>query len=354
MKSRVLVASVIMALAGCSSAPVDNSPTAPTAVLKTDYVLNGALLPDGHGSELIYTRLDRQLNTDKFEADAWVMRQLLGKMHANRIARLDKNLVWEVFPEDKSYTECALKGCQSALPKAFTTGAKQEEGAAATPDANACPTTVTKRRFEVVTNPDSRDVNGFRAKQNTLIWSVTVEDAQKHTMESALTVDLWTTDPNAPMSDALTTMAAYNGAYAKAVYGEGGGLDRYIPGELARLLLDKLTGGLDSPEAKRTLEQLAAIKGLPISKKVELRLTGTVCETAVAEKQDTSVDYTDPQKALKQLAGGFLKKKVEEQVVPGKEEPVFRYIYDVKSLSVESVRDAEFEVPAGYKLADRK
>lgn len=354
MKSKLLVASVIVALAGCSSAPVDNAPVAATAVLKADYVLNGALLPDGHGSEAIYTRLDRQLNTDKFEADAWMMRQLLGKLHANRIARLDKNVLWEVFPEDKSYTECPLKGCQSVLPKAFTTGAKQDDGANTAPDANACPTTVTKRRFEVVSTPESRDVNGFRAKQNTLIWSVTVEDSAKRSMETALTVDLWTTDPSAPMSDALKTMADYNAAYVKAAYRDAGGLERYIPGELARFLLDKLTGGLDSPETKRTLEQLAAIKGLAISKKVELRMTGTVCEETVAAKQDTGVDYTDPQKALKQLAGGFIKKKVEEKVIPGKDEPVFRYIYDVKSLSVESVRDSEFDVPAGYKLMDRK
>lgn len=119
-----------------------------------------------------------------------------------------------------------------------------------------------------------------------------------------------------------------------------------FPASWQRLLLDKLTGGLDSPETKRTLEQLAAIKGLAISKKVALRMTGTVCEETVAERQDTGVDYTELQKALKQLAGGFIKKKVEEKVVPGQDEPVFRYIYDVKSLRVESVRDNEFDVPA--------
>jgi hypothetical protein len=357
MIRKLLGAGVALALGGCASAPVDTSPQAPTAVLDAKYALNGALLPDGHGTSITQTRLDRQQTSGSFEADTWVVRQFMGKGESQSISRLDKNLLWLVDPDSKTYQECPLRGCENPMSKLMRAQKQAEEHEPAPvsePADERCPTTVKSSQFDVKSTGEKRSINGFAATQNIVSWAVAIEDQQQRSTETRLTVDLWTTDPTAPMSDALKVMADYNAAYRKAAFGEGDAFGYFMSPEVAAMLLNYLRGLMDNPETKRALEKLAQIDGLPVSTKVEFNVKGNACAEEKTVEKEAAIDYTDPQKALQQLAGGFMKKKAEESFAPGADEPLFRYVYEMTGLSIKPVRDSAFEVPAGYKLMNRQ
>ena len=53
------------------------------------------------------------------------------------------------------------------------------------------------------------------------------------------------------------------------------------------------------------------------------------------------------------MLGGFFSKKAKEYVEPKPGDPLFRYIYEVKSVKLNQERDSTFEIPAGFKMMDR-
>ena len=110
----------------------------------------------------------------------------------------------------------------------------------------------------------------------------------------------------------------------------------------------------DKQKVRDVLSKLSIIKGYPISMKVEWFADENEClEKQEPEEKEDGIDFSDPEEALKDIVGGLFKKSIEKKFQRNPEEPILRYILEVKNISMESVNDGKFEVPSDYKLMDR-
>ena len=106
------------------------------------------------------------------------------------ITRLDKDVVWELNPPKKTYTERPI-----ALPASTEVKAERKQSG---PEQK--PYKIVKSEIKVTKTGAAKDINGFACKEYIITWEVVMEDtASKGKVTQVMTTDMW----NAPLTDKL-------------------------------------------------------------------------------------------------------------------------------------------------------
>ena len=359
-----LLAAPALLLAACASAPKDTTPVNDTSVIRSEYRMDGVIFPAAKMTEVRYTRADQQRIDETTEFDSWLARKLTGNAESTVITRLDRNLIWEIHKESKSYTECPLTGCDDATlwdqirsDMGGDEDTSEDEDNASSFDptgGESCQLTAQKPVFKVTAKDKGRTINGYKADQYVVSLEIAMKDKDGNKDTNLITMDFWVAEHDAAINSAL----AMEKTFSDALYSKVNPLDRFVSADINALLASMLA---NSAELKKIGEQLSKIQGYPVSVKMEWFSEKNTCPQTAAteEKEDSaSFDVNDPVGSLGSMASGFLsgiaKKEVEKRFTPTADKPVLTYIQNVKSIGIEGRHDSLFNLPHGYKLQDRR
>lgn len=368
-KSLLTLAIGLVFVSGCATKKeaADTTPLNPTVVLTATTAMSGYVLPDSTGTQTVYTRSTVRRIDNVWNRQNWVSRKVLGNVNETQIGFTERNLSWHFNNPKKTYVECPLYGCSPNIWKMLAddeAGEESEEESFSPNTPDTCPLT-SKTTYDVIDKKVTRQINGFNANQYQLVWTVTNTDDKNRKDEHKIVMDFWMTAPNEGMKDAWKINGEFQNGYLKAVGANDSTLGRFL-GDQVYKPLAAISGDIEkNPDMKALNGKLSALKGYPISIKLDWYLgTGNTCPEVAAERNaktennDDQIDLKDPVGSLGSLAGGFLKAKAKAAVAkkfqrdPAK--PLMRFVYDVTSVGLEQKHDSVFMVPAGYKLTNRE
>jgi len=284
---------------------------------------------------------DKRADDNTMKMVGGIMGALAGKPQTSvEITRLDKDLVWALNPPKKTYTERPI-----ALPAGTETKAERRQSG---PEQK--PYKIVKSELKVTKTGAAKDINGFTCKEYLITWEVVMEDtASKGKVTQVMTTDLWNTPLTDKLKQAQQVEAEFNRSYVKKLDVE------MSPQETDRLGAGMLTSmyGLDPKETAGKLEQvgkeMAKIEGYPIVTEVKWQ----VKNDSAAKKPEPKEEPEEPPTSL----GGLIGNKIAKSIAPSKpkeEGVVFSSYHEVKSISLDAVPEASFEVPADYKKVEEK
>lgn len=369
MKKYIILSFVGLGLVGCATKKetVDTTPKNPTVVLTANTAISGYILPDSTGAQTVYTRGTVRRIDNIWNRQSWVSRKVLGNVNETQIGFTEKNLSWHFNNPKKTYIECPLFGCATNVWKQLIDEESDEESEeeSFSPNTSATCSLTSKATFDVIDKKNSRQVNGFNASQYQLVWNVTNTDDKGRKDEHKIVMDFWMTAPDEGMKDAWRINEEFQNNYLKAVGANDSALGRFL-GEQVYKPLAAISGDTEKSDTMKVLNgKLSALKGYPISIKLEWYLAnGNTCSEALekrnanTEKNNEQIDFKDPVGSLGSLAGGFLKNKAKTTASKKFErdpaKPLIRFVYDVTSVGLEQRNDSIFMIPSGYKLANRE
>ncbi|MDP2561088.1 hypothetical protein [Psychrobium sp. 1_MG-2023] len=355
MKLAIPLSLIALAISGCATKKqVDNTPLQETAVVKAEYSVTGLYSPDFHGKQTVLTRDNLRSIREKTTFDSWLLRW--ANFDEARIADIKQNKSLYVDYDDKEYSECGLSGCNTSFLKEIEgPGIEQDESEDhQSYEEIGCSVSLANNSFDVDKTGRTRTINGFDTQEYKVKWSTEFKDSLGKIDKNVITFDFWTTDQNQSMNQALTTHGQFQTNYANS-------LDDNHP--LMRLLgangykaIAAFTGDMDNQEHQFNGEigrKLAQIKGYPISIKLEWNQKLEACKE---QRSSTSgpIDYTQNISDIgSQMLGSLVEKGKETLMEAWMKDPVIRYVYEIKSVSIEQVRDSKFQVPADYKIVNR-
>lgn len=255
------------------------------------------------------------------------------------ITRLDKDLVWDLNPPKKTYTERPI-----ALPAGTEVkGERRQSG----PDQGK-PYKIIKAELKVNKTAATKDINGFPCTEYLVTWELVLEDtASKGTVTQMMTTDLW----NTPLTDKLKQAQAIEAEFSKKLMQKLG--LSLSPEEANQLGAGMLTSmyGLDPNETAGKLEQvgkeLAKVEGYSIVTEVKWQVKD---DSAAAKKPEP-----EPEPAPRSLRG-LIGKELAKSMTPDKpkdEGVIFSSYQEIKSVSLDAIPETEFEIPEGYKKAEQ-
>jgi hypothetical protein len=265
---------------------------------------------------------------------------LAGKPQTSlEITRLDKDVIWDLNPPKKTYTERPI-----ALPAGTETKAERRQSG---PEQK--PYKIVKSELKVTKTGAAKDINGFACKEYLITWEVVMEDtASKGKVTQVMTTDLWNTPLTDKLKQAQQVETDFNRSYVKKLGVE------MSPQETDRLGARMLTSmyGLDAKETAGKLEEvgkeMAKVEGYPIVTEVKWQVKN---DSAAAKKPEPE---PEPEPAPTSL-GGLIANKLARQATsdkPKEEGVLFSSYHEVKSVSLDAVTETNFEIPDGYRKVE--
>ncbi|MGH7266260.1 MAG: hypothetical protein ACREMB_15650 [Candidatus Rokuibacteriota bacterium] len=275
------------------------------------------------------------------------IQKMAGMGDTVRITRLDRDLVWELDPEKRGYTEQPLTA----------RGERERGGPTPTQPApqkgEPSDVVVTKNEFKVERTGARKTINGFACEEYLATWVLETRNTKTgETGKSVMTDRVWTTPETADLRAATAVETAYSRAYLKKI-----GLEM-SPAE-ARKLLVGLTG-LSEPEQQKALARAGAemgkIQGYQVVSQIEWNVEGSGSPAQGPGASRDTGGGRDPGMAevmgqLGKLFGGAARSG--EAPAGGKagaerRPSLFTLYTEVKSVRSLASDPARFEVPAGY------
>lgn len=265
-----------------------------------------------------------------------------------RITRLDREVVWTLDPEKKTYTEAPLNSRGERERREPTSGPPRQEK----PDSSDV--VVTRSEFKVERTGAKQVVNGFPCEEYLATWLVETRNQKTaETGKSVMTTHLWTTPETAEIRAARAEEQAYHAAYLRKIELP------MSPEEARSFGMAALAGtlGLGEAEQQRALARLRAemakVEGYPIVTQVEWSVEGSGGETRESpppRSGGAGGGAGDLGSVLGKLFGGGGQKGGAESARGGPERSgsVFNLYTEVKSLKVVPSDPSRFEVPTGY------
>lgn len=354
-------AALTLGLAGCTSAPskyqppeVDNTPTHTTAVIHANSEVQGSLLPDFRGTQVVYTRDDRRTIEGTSTMDSWWGKMLVSDLHNADIFRLDQNRAMMVDFNQREYYECDIAECPSLINLLNAASrpeqAETEQDTTYEPeDSGGCALTLTEHTFTVKDTGQSKTLNGYPAKLYAATWELTQEDSNQRQNHSTLKIDFWTTPPTGEMQEIWAIHKKVTDAYVKQANLENNPLAEFLPEDIFRTL-SAFSGDTDSSSQawnNEVSQKLATVKGYPLSIDLNWYRDAEACPEDKPQAADVGAS-SNPLDSLKDVAGSVVGDAVKEQFTPDASEPVLTYRYHVTSASIDQVHDSVFEVPDGF------
>ena len=267
---------------------------------------------------------------------------LAGKPQTStEITRLDSDVIWDLNPPKKTYTERPI-----VLPAGTETKAERRQSG---PEQKSYK--IVKSEIKVTKTGATKTINGFACTEYLITWEVVLEDtASKGKVTQVMTTDMW----NTPLTDQLKKAQATEAEFSKKLMQKlGVGLSPEEANQLGAGMLTSMYG-LDAKETAGKLEQvgkeMAKVEGYPIITEVKWQ----VKNDSVAKKPEAKEEPEEPPTSL----GGFIGNKIAKQIAkdekPKEEGVMFSSYHEVKSISLDAVPETTFEVPADYKKVEEK
>ena len=243
------------------------------------------------------------------------------------ITRLDKELVWTLNPDKKSYTEMTFAEFREQLKKGMTeaeeSGAKDEEAG----QGEEAKEEMYEWKTEVKSDPNPQVINGWNCRNVKLI--ATGINKQEPNDKVWITIDSWNS-ADVPGSQEILS---FQERYLKAL-----GLDvkALTPGLMQAAIMFQKQFDAVTAEAQKA-------PGEPVRSLTEIKrnqLAGPSVKEGVKD-------------AAGQLTGKLpfgMKKQSEPQAPQWQEKIKFRSASELMEAATGAVDAAKFEIPAGYKL----
>jgi len=244
------------------------------------------------------------------------------------ITRLDKEVVWQLDPKKKTYTEMTFAEFRDMLQKSQE-GMKGEEEEA---DTVQTPEDQYEWIIETKSDPNPRTINGWTCRNVYVVAT----GANKTNPEDKVWISMnaWNS-PEVPGADEIR---AFQERYLKAL-----GLDEraLTPGLVAAALLYQ-------KQLSSLIEEMKKAPGEPVTSTMEIKrrqLVGPSIGKAVGEAAKEEIMGKLP----------FGKKKEKKPEEPRWAEKVkFSVTTELTGAAVAPLDAAKFEVPAGYELKKEK
>jgi hypothetical protein len=257
--------------------------------------------------------------------------------HMGTITRLDKELMWNVSHDQKTYTEGPLKPPLESLKTEVKTG-----GA---PDSSM-KMRIVKSEFSVKKLDSTKTINGFPCAGYDANWTLVTQDSGGHRTTNVMDMVEWTTPYTDVIKQAQADEMTFNKAYMAKV-----GLN--INPEESKLMgtqyLAGMMGGTDkdfAAQADSFATEMAKIQGYPIVTDLKWSIVDTSKNAAAAPQPTTQPGpFGMPMPNL----GGMLANKIASNQENGVGFSSYR---EIRAISVGAVPDSHFEVPTGYKKSN--
>lgn len=356
---RTLIACCGLAiLTGCATTTKkDTSPKNLTSVVQADFSISGGFVPDISGTQSVYTRSNMRRIDTRSKFDSFVMRW--ANSDISDIFRIDRNLLWVLDNDERSYRECPLSGCMvSPLFPTEVAGSEDDEEEYVSYEDRQCDVTMTSNEFNVEETGKTRVIGGLDASEYVVSWQTDMQDQQGRTDTNLLQFVFWTAEPTKDMSKAWKIHSEATDNYLAAV-GDDNVLVRLL-GREGFKAVGAFVGDIEKTDEQAyhaSISELSQVQGYPLSIKMEWFQRHETCpETKTAKSTD--IDVTKGLDGLKSAAtnmlGNLVNEKKEELIAQWQEKPRVRYVYEVTSISEEMIHDSTFVTPDDYKLADRQ
>lgn len=302
---------------------------------------------------------DKSANDSETRSTNKVMKFVTGgkPVKTSTIARLDKDVMWQVDHKEKSYTEMTFAEMRAMMDslKGMMTGGQPAKTEIDTSEVSFSPPT-----FDVKQTGVKETIAGYPCEQSVL--TMTVEGTNKKNGEKfqmVTTMDMMLTQ-SAPGGDEVEQFGK------KMAEKMGIGLDQ----SGAQAMMSAM--GAYGVDAKRLAEEAAKMKGFPMRQVVRFMGQGQQFASADAAKEESKDKNKDAENAsaeedksdgndlaAKALGGLFGKKKDKKKDEGGKtaEKPdnaIFKLTTEVTEISTSSIPATRFEIPEGYKLKPAK
>lgn len=251
------------------------------------------------------------------------------------IMRVDQNLIFDLNPDDKTYTEHPLY-----QPSEEESSASAQAGGGNSKQQNE--TKVTKNEFTVKTTGQKKSINGFDTSEYLITWDVeTVNTKTGEKGKSLMTTDLWTAE-GAKLEKAREEELTYSKAYLKLMK---------LPTNPDELKLYGFGVGPESvsvDDSKAFFAKLRTIKGYPISVDVTWKASDNGQKNGGSSGGEQEQGVQGLGSALGSLFGS--QKKADDS---GKSSDGMATIFtshtEVKSIDIGALPASLFEVPTDYK-----
>jgi hypothetical protein len=267
------------------------------------------------------------------------VQKMAGLGDSVRITRLDRDLVWTLDAEKRTYVEEPLtaKG-ERGRPAPGTPPPAREKG-------EPSDVVVTRNEFKVEKTGASKTINGFPCEEYLMTWLVETRNQKTgETGKSLMTNRLWTTPETAEIRAAQADEQAYTQAYLTKL-----GLEM-SPAEAQRFLAG--LSGLGEAEQQKALARVAAemakVQGYTIVSQLEWTGEGKGGDGSAASSGGGG--QAGAAQVLGQLGKLFGGGKKEEGARSGQERggPIFALYTEIRSIRTMAADPSRFEVPAGY------
>lgn len=286
--------------------------------------------------------------------------KMSGSMETDTIIDINKDAVWTIDHEKKTYTE----------NKISIEMEKMKEGLAIQEDKKP-KVKITRNVLSVKETGEKKKINGFNCKKYLLTWLVETEDLEtKEHAKNTMTSELWNTDLTNELSRLQKEENEFNQAYMKKL-----GID-ISPQDVQKFGLGIMSGFLGTDEKateenmKKLTKELAKIKGYTIASNIKWEHVSDSMkkqrEESAKKEEVEELEEENEDVDLPQGVGGFLsevaKKRAETKIKEekketekkeknkGKENVVFESYTEIKRISISKINESEFKVPSGYKL----
>lgn len=219
------------------------------------------------------------------------------------IMRLDKGVIWNIFPDGKTYMETSLKEMFPPEPEEEKTESQVK---------------INPPKFEIKKTKESKVINGFKCQR--VIVTMEVEGIGEDTGEKgsfSLTGDMWV----AGGTKELKELEAFQKKLSEKTGGSSAGF------------IDKLLSGTQKGGMEEFTKKMNEIGGFPILMSISMKMKGAPEEEEGEEEEE---------EMPAQMKGMM-------QAMKGGDQPVFTIHMEVTEVKSTTLQDSQFELPQGLK-----
>lgn len=251
-----------------------------------------------------------------------------------QITRLDKELIWNIDPDEKKYTETSFEEMKQMF----------QEIEKVTPEAESLKTekeAVPEPKVEVYVTGEKKKISGYPCEQAIIKMTMEGEDEESGEKQTFIITDeMWLTKDFPPQKE---IKEFENKMSQKLGMEQGYGED----------MLSAFTRfGID---VNKLSEEMKKVEGFPILQTITMEAEGEKIEAdteASIEEEEEEDEEDIEEKALKGLAKGFFGKKGKEK----KEERniILSITTEVTEVKAGKINDSEFELSPGLTKETKK
>jgi hypothetical protein len=321
-KTLLITAAAILGLAIIAQADV-------TVQMKTTF--SGLMGMSTEGQDVQYIKGDRSFHDVSSKFTSGIMKTMTGGKNngTQQIVRIDKQLIWNIDANNKSYTEMNFDAFKQSLEQASSA----MEGMQGKPEGPKDYTWTV----DVKTSDKSETISGFDCK---LVTGKATGVSKKDPADTAVILMQYWLGANVTGQQEIQ---AFQQNYAKSL-----GLDEMELQQGMKAMFNNY-----GDQFKELAAEMAKTKGYPVKTAIEVTSSKTKSGSSESEASSGEDQQQSISGIMGKLGGKFGKKatgKDDKKEKDSNPNTVFSLTTELISISTGAIDNAKFEIPAGYKL----